>query len=178
LTIRLSLTYMRLALFSISLLVACSNTCLSTTVAIVNDSEITELRRLCHDAEHSICIRCARLSDLMLLKSLVKASKRGIHIRIITDTLTPGLKRVALAHSPYFIVHLTFASDRGRFFSQGNSYALFDSTIAWYGVKAWSPKSWRGKSTVIISSQRPNGFIEKNIFTQLWQRSQLVTLKF
>ncbi len=146
----------------------------ATVVTQMVGGERATLRGCFREALHSIRIRCERLDDRVLLRSLVQASRRGIDTRIVVDHLTPGLAQVAARHLPHFAVHRTDPADQGRFYRGQDAYALIDHVLMWFGTKTWSPKTWGRKNVLIIDSKQWGEKRAATEYQQLWKRSQAV----
>ncbi|MEO7716223.1 MAG: hypothetical protein ABIY70_08465 [Capsulimonas sp.] len=162
---------LRTAFRSLILLAVCCVICLPASAAVIateNSSERTVLKRLFKQAKQSICIRCSRLEDPVLLSSLLRAGRRGVDVRVIAGVMTPDLQRAARRHSPHFAVRMAAISDNDRESSQ----AIVDKVITWYGGADWSPKKWRAKSQYIIDGGYRNGFPGTIKFERLWRRSK------
>jgi hypothetical protein len=153
------------------LLAVCCVICLpasATVIATESSSEQTVLNHFFNQAKRSVCIRCSRLEDPVLLSSLLRAGRRGVDVRVIAGVMTPDLQRAARRHSPHFAVRMAAISDNDR----ESSRAIVDKAITWSGAANWSPKNWRRKTHFVIDGGYRHGFPLTIEFEQLWRQSK------
>jgi hypothetical protein len=142
----------------------------ATVAGSVRGPERAVLRRIFDSSKRSICVRCSRLTDLALLSDLRRACKRGVSVKVVVDTLTPRLRQLASADVAPMEVRLSDATNTGLY-DHGQSYALGDTNVLWYGVKAWSPKTWKGQSSVLIDDSGLGTTSIRSRFETVWNRS-------
>jgi phosphatidylserine/phosphatidylglycerophosphate/cardiolipin synthase-like enzyme len=140
----------------------------------VHTSEPAYLASTFPQAENEIRIRCTRLTDLQVLRSLEACGSRGVMVRVVVDQLSPAL--TALAKRGNIHLRQTTPADRRRFFEkgEGRSYVLFDDYAMWLGVRAWSPTAWIGRSHYHSDLMNRGGFWEDALFETAWKRAYAV----
>lgn len=190
---------MRIALLRLCLLVALAalpTLCHAGIIAHIPGPEREGVVQKIDETKRRLDMRFVEVDDPKVLAALVRATHRGVVVRLVVERVTPRLSQTAQGSGPQFQLRVlkqpirekrvdlrsSWLTDRNRTFSARQKAFLrgdvpkgylFDSeTTGWFGTGRLSAGGWVDYSVWCSHRQYPDPPTGCELFLKAWNRAQ------